>query len=69
MTKIRVWHEGDPALGISGDQAMVEMDTSYMDMAEFEFLFDMLKYSFSQIWDFKAYAEVLPAKELFDGAV
>jgi hypothetical protein len=59
MTKISIWHEGDASVGIQGDTATLEMDISYMDAADWDFVVEQLKDAFTTIWDFKVYVEIV----------
>jgi len=50
MTEIHIWHDGDTDAGITGDDAKLVMDISWMDEEDVCGLYDILKDAFAEIW-------------------
>ncbi len=52
-TTYHVWHEGDPSVGISGDQAEFTIEVEPADSEADRHIREAIKAAFAQIWDVK----------------
>lgn len=55
VNTFHVRHSGDPSVGISGENAIVQLDCSGQTQEYIEFVKDCLIDTFTCIWDFKAH--------------